>query len=285
MPRALRIVAKLLLVLLGALVFFYAVLVGYLYVHQREMEYPADRTAGGPAIAGLPIQDVRIKTPDGETLQAWYEPPRSKGMPVILYLHGNGGGLRNEKWRFLRMYLEGVGFLAISYRGYGMSTGTPTEHGLFTDGLAAYDWLRAHGFAASDIVIHGHSLGSGVATWLALRRPARALILESPFTAAVDVAAEGYPLFPVGWLMRDQFLNRERIGRVHIPLLIAHGDRDSVIPFEEGVKLYELANQPKVFVRMRGSDHSTMTRDGVYECYWEFLKLAHHGVCPAPMTR
>jgi len=124
-----------------------------------------------------------------------------------------------------------------------------------------------------------------VATWLAARRPARALILESPFTAAVDVAAEGYPFFPVGWLMRDQFLNRERIGRVHIPLLIAHGDRDSVIPFEEGVKLYELANQPKVFVRMRGSDHSTMTRDGVYECYWEFLKLSHHGVCPAPMTR
>jgi uncharacterized protein len=130
-------------------------------------------------------------------------------------------------------------------------------------------------------VLHGHSLGSGVATYIATQRPSRALILEAPFTAAVDVASDLYWFIPVGWLMSDQYLSRERIRDVHVPVLIAHGTLDRVIPYAQGVKLYELANAPKVFVRMAGSDHSTLTRDGIYDCYWKFLGLAYDAASAA----
>ncbi len=272
-----RLLQRVAILTAGALLATYVAVLGALYIYQRDMQYPVQREGAEATPADLPgfnIQDERIRAPDGETLQAWYAPAQP-GKPTILFLHGNAGTLIGEKWRFLRMRNEGVGYLALSYRGYGLSTGSPSEDGLLIDGLAAYDWLRAHGIAANDIVIHGHSLGSGVGIYVATKRPARALILEAPFTAAVDVAAYHYWYMPVGLLMTDQFLSRERIKDVHIPVLIAHGDLDSVIPFEQGAQLFASANAPKEFVRMHLSDHSTLTRDGVYACYWRFLGLPY----------
>jgi fermentation-respiration switch protein FrsA (DUF1100 family) len=274
---ALAVLRKAAIIAAAVVAALYLLLIAGLYFLQRSIQYPGWAVAEPvepSSLAGLGIRDVRIKTPDGETLDAWFAPP-DPGKPVIVYLHGNGGRLSDARWRYIRMHAQGVGFLALSYRGYGNSTGRPTEEGLFIDGLAAYDWLRAQGVAANDIVLHGHSLGSGVATYVATQRPIRALILEAPFTAAVDVAADLYWFIPVSWLMSDHYASRERIKDVHVPILIAHGERDSVVPFEQGARLYGLANPPKAFVRMRGSDHSTLTRDGVYHCYWKFLGLAY----------
>jgi fermentation-respiration switch protein FrsA (DUF1100 family) len=239
-------------VAVGVLVAFAAALylaaVAYLYINQRHILYtirpvPATRDTGG-----LPIREVTILTPDGGTLDM-------------------------GKWRYIRMHKQGVGYLAVSYRGYSGSTGSPTEQGLFTDGLAAYDWLKTQGYKADGIVIHGHSLGTGVATYVAGKRGARALVLEAPFTATVDVASERYPFVPVSWLMKDQFRSRDRIKDVHVPLLVIHGDRDSVVPFHQGQRLFAMANGPKTFIRMPGSEHNTLTRDGAYEHIWTFLGL------------
>ena len=261
-----------LIAVVAVVVGIYLAAVGFLYVDQRRILYAPVPGAETPDIAGVDIHDVAIHTPDGQTLEGWYLPPQA-GKPVFLYLHGQGGTLEMGKWRYIRMHKEGVGFLALSYRGYSGSTGTPTEKGLFIDGLAGYDWLKAQGFRDQDIVIHGHSLGTGVATYVATQRPARALILEAPFTAASDVAAERYPFVPVGLLMHDKFLSRERIKAVHMPLLIIHGERDKIIPFAEGQRLFDLANQPKTFVRMPNSNHNTLTRDGAYAYYWRFLGM------------
>ncbi len=273
-------IRNLLLIVAGLAVVAYLGVLGYLYVNQGKMLYAQVQGYEKPDIKGLPIEDISLKTPDGETLQAWYEAPKP-GMPVILFLHGNHSSLERAKWRYFRMHKEGVGYLALAYRGFSGSTGTPSEKGLLTDSLTAYDWLRAKGFKDSDIIIHGHSLGTGVATWLATQKPARALILEAPFTAASDVGAEEYPYIPVALLMRDKFMSRERIKDVHMPLLIAHGDRDSVVPFKEGERLFALANEPKTFIRMRGSEHNTLTRDGIYPIYWKFLGLPETDVDPA----
>ncbi len=261
-----------LLALVTVIVAIYAIGVGILYFDQRKILYATVPGAEAPDIAGVPIRDVAIRTPDGQTLEGWYSPPQP-GKPVFLYLHGQGGTLEMGKWRYIRMHKEGVGFLALAYRGYSGSTGSPTETGLFIDGLAGYDWLKAQGFHDQDVVIHGHSLGTGVATYVATQRPARALILEAPFTAASDVAAGRYPFVPVSLLMHDKFLNRERIKAVHMPVLIIHGERDSVIPFVEGQRLFDLANEPKTFVRMPNSNHNTLTRDGAYAYYWRFLGM------------
>ncbi len=214
-------------------------------------------------------QAVRIATEDGESLVAWYRAPE-EGQPIFLFFDGNGG--RPQIWggRWRRIAETGAGFLAVYYRGYSGSTGRPSERGLHLDARAGYDWLITQGYAPRDIVIHGFSLGSGVATRLASGRPARALILEAPFTGVDDVVASR--LTPASALLvRESFRSRDWIGDIHMPILVVHGDADTVIPFSQGERLYALANEPKQFVRMRGSDHATLVRDGIYPHITAFL--------------
>lgn len=220
-----------------------------------------------PVVPGA--EQVAISTRDGERLAAWYHPPAA-GKPVMLFMHGQGGRLAVQTGRWRRIREAGLGVLALSYRGYPGSTGSPSEEGLALDARAAYDWLRTR-HAAPDIVLHGHSLGSGVAVRLASEVEVGGVVLEAPFTAAVDVAAERMPWLPVSLLMLDQFRSRDRIRDVKAPVLIVHGDRDSVIPVAHAERLYALAREPKAFVRMPGSDHNTLVRDGLYDKVLAFL--------------
>ena len=214
-------------------------------------------------------KSIRIRTEDGETLVAWWHAP-SAGQPVLLFFDGNGGRPHLWEGRWQRIIDHGTGFLAVYYRGYAGSTGSPSEAGLINDARAGYDWLTERGYQPRDIVIHGFSLGSAVAVQLAAERPARALILEAPMTGIDDIAADhGGRIF--GPIMRDSFRSRNFIARVHMPVLIAHGDADTVIPFAHGERLFALANEPKQFLRMPGSDHATLTRDGLYAHVWAFL--------------
>jgi fermentation-respiration switch protein FrsA (DUF1100 family) len=262
--RTIGIIAAL---LLGALAAVYAA--GHFY--GRSVLYHPTRAVVAPTTAGVSAE--RIATEDGETLVAWWLPPQ-QGQPVFLFFDGNGGRPEihdTADGRWARMAAHGAGFLAVYYRGYSGSTGSPTEQGLRRDARAGYDWLIARGYAPDDIVIHGFSLGSAVAVQLAAERPARALILEAPMTGIDDIAAEhGAGLFAP--MMRDSFRSRDYVGRVRMPVLIAHGDADSVIPLAHGQRLYALANEPKQFVLFPGSDHATLPRDGLYEHIWTFLE-------------
>lgn len=263
----------------AVLIGFYLLACAGLFFAQRSLMYfPAPgRTA--PNVPQFAIQELQLATPDGETLIAWYLPPQP-GKPVLLTFTGNGASLAMEEGRWRRIGEAGVGFMAVAYRGYSGSTGHPTEAGLHIDARTGYDWL-AKRHPASDIVIYGHSLGAGVAVRLAAERPARALILEAPFAAAVDMAAERYPFIPARLLMRDPFVSRQWIKQVHEPVMIIHGDHDSVIPFAQGQALFAAANRPKVFVQMIGSDHNTLTRDGTYDLTWAFLGVPTTGTAAA----
>jgi pimeloyl-ACP methyl ester carboxylesterase len=236
---------------------------------QRSFIYNPTAPEGPPAIAGLPIQAEHIETADHQRLVAWWLAPKP-GKPVVLFFNGNGGRLEPLKWRMRRLAGDGVGMLAVAYRGYSGSTGSPSEAGLNQDALAAYGWL-ARRYRARDIIVHGFSLGTGVAVHLAAERPVRAVVLEAPYTSMVEVAAERTPWIPVKLLLWDRFQSSRWIEQVRAPVLIAHGDHDSVIPFAMGRRLYELAPGPKVFVRMHGSDHSTMVRDGLYDRLLAFI--------------
>lgn len=256
-----------------ALLGIYALLAVAMFTTQRSLLFDTDDGGALAAQNWVAIKDserVTLNTSDGEKIAAWYVAPQDD-KPVFLYFAGKSGRLDVKKWRWKRIKKRGYGIFAISYRGYPASTGSPSEDGLIRDAEAAYAWLRKQ-VPSERIVIHGLSLGSGVAVALAAKVDARALILEAPFTAAVDVAAERYPWLPVRRLMRDPFLSRERIQHVNMPVLIVHGTRDTIIPFAHGKRLFELAKQPKTFIPMEGSDHSTLTRDGLYPHVWEFLE-------------
>lgn len=245
------------LIAVAACVALYAALVIGLFVGQRKILFRCDAAEVDPATLGLKAEILRLKTEDGETLLAWRVPP-APGRPLILYFHGNAGGLDLRVERFRAIAKAGMGFLAIEYRGYASSTGSPSERGLKLDGEAAYAAAVASGVAPERIVALGESLGSGVAVALAARYNLGALVLDSPYSSIVDVAASAYWFVPVRALLRDPFRNDLLIGSIHTPTLIVHGSKDVVVPIRFGEKLFGLANSPKDFWRVEGAAHLAM---------------------------
>jgi uncharacterized protein len=235
----------------------YGALIALLYLTQRAIQYFPERFRTTPAAAGLPqAEEVLLDTADGERVIAWHVPPRGK-KPVVLYFHGNGGSLRMRVDRFRALTADGTGLVALSYRGYGGSSGAPTEAGLAADASAAYAFTTAR-YPAESIVLWGESLGSGVAVALAAEMPIGYLVLQSPFTSAADVAVQRYWFVPVRLLMKDQFRSDLRIGKVTAPVLVLHGDRDNIVPMALAERLYGLINAPKRFVRFAGVGHNDL---------------------------
>jgi fermentation-respiration switch protein FrsA (DUF1100 family) len=190
-------------------------------------------------------------------LQAWFSPAQL-GKQTILYFHGNGGEIADRAERFAAYQAQGFGVFFLSYRGYGASTGLPSEQGLINDALAAHDWLMARGIAAGEVMLVGESLGSGVAVQLAAERRVKALALEAPFASAANVAAAAFWWLPARLLMKDKFDSIAVIDKVKAPLLIIHGDRDGVVPLSEGQALFARANEPKEMVVIPGGSHGSI---------------------------
>jgi fermentation-respiration switch protein FrsA (DUF1100 family) len=233
----------------------YILMIVGLAVFRRRLQYFPDRHLIDPAQGGMSgVEDLRLTTDDGEVLVAWYV-PATDGHPLILYFHGNGGALVDRVPRFLALKASGYGLLAISYRGYGGSTGSPTQKGLMEDGETAYLEALARGYDGDRIVLMGESLGTGIAIALAATHDAAARVLDSAYSSAVDVAAAHFAIFPVNWFMFDRFRSDLAIGDVHIPILFLHGDEDDVIPISLGRRLFERANEPKTFMHVSGAKH------------------------------
>ena len=234
-----------------------------------------------PQSYGLGFETVEIRTADGETLQAWWVPAEG-ARGTVLFFHGNAGNISHRLDYLLMFNRLRYSTLIVDYRGYGGSTGTPSEEGTYRDAEAAWDYLRHARLAQPrDVVIAGESLGAAVATWLAAkislipdpspegrredRAPAfpseertkagmgpRAVALFSTFTSATDLGAEVYWFLPVRLLSRIGYDNRENLKRIRAPVFIAHSRDDDIVPYAHGKRLYEAASEPKAFLEMRG---------------------------------
>jgi fermentation-respiration switch protein FrsA (DUF1100 family) len=261
-------VLKWIVIVLAAI---YLVGVAVLYFKQREMLFPippVGRTA--PAAAGLPQAEEDVLTSaDGDNVIIWHVPPKP-GHPVVLFFPGNGDFLAGRVSRFKGITSDGTGLVALSYRGYAGSTGSPSEVGLLQDAAAAYVFTAAR-YSADRIVAWGFSLGTGVAVAIAAEHPIGKLILEAPYTSTVDVAASMFPFVPVRLLMRDPFHSDRRIARVNAPLLIMHGDADPAINISFGERLFALAHEPKQFVRFPGGGHENLDDFGAIETARHFI--------------
>jgi|SRR5215467_7032367 len=241
--------------LVGAAI--YVVLVAVMYLAQRSLMYFPEMLRTMPAQAGLAeAEEVTLDTADSERVIAWHIAPRGD-QPIILYFHGNGGALRYRVDRYRALTQDGTGLLALSYRGYGGSSGRPSEQGLIEDARATYAFA-AQRYPEARLVLWGESLGTGVAVALAAEKKVARLVLEAPFLSGVSIAASAYPFVPVRWLMKDQFRSDLRIRNVTAPVLIVHGDRDTVIPIESGEQLFDLIAAPKRFLRVPGAGHEDL---------------------------
>ncbi len=238
-------------------VVLYGGFVALLYVAQRSLQYFPERRRTAPRAVGLPeAEEAVLDTADGEHVIVWHVPPR-QGRPVFLYFHGNGGSLRWRAERFRALITDGSGLVALSYRGYGGSSGRPTETGLVEDAAAAYAFAIAR-YPAAHIVLWGESLGSALALAVAAEKPVGRLVLEAPFTSAADVGAQHYWFVPVRLFIKDQFRSDLRASKITAPVLVVHGENDTIVPMTFGKRLYDLIQAPKRFVRIAGAGHNDL---------------------------
>lgn len=236
----------------------YLGLAALIYFKQSSLVFLPEMDRGfraSPADIRLPFTTLRLPTADGEILDGWHLPGDTTRVTrgLVIFFHGNAGNI-GHRLDYLRMFHDlGMAVLIIDYRGYGRSSGTPSEEGTYMD--AATTWRHATqvlGFPADRIVLFGESLGGGVAAQLAAEHRPAALILASTFTSVPDLGAELYPLLPIRLLARIRYNTLERLARINCPLLLIHSRDDEIIPYRHGRRLFEAARRPKQFIEMTG---------------------------------
>ncbi|MGH7836147.1 MAG: alpha/beta hydrolase, partial [Candidatus Binatia bacterium] len=200
---------------------------------------------------------VYFTTTDSVRLNGWFIPhPRAKA--TLLWFHGNAGnvGHRVENIKLLHDQV-GINIFIFDYRGYGRSNGKVSEAGTYTDGAAALSYLRSRKDVDPDsILFFGRSLGAAVAAEVATRGRCQGLILETPFSSIRDMARAAFPLLPIAGLLRTKYDTVEKVKNINCPLLVLHGDRDEIVPFSQGRKVFEAAPEPKEFYAISGAHHN-----------------------------
>ena len=236
----------------------------YIYIPGKDMAF-------SPLDVGLEFEAVNLQTVDNESLVAWYVSAEEPDAKTILFCHGNAGDLGSRVDAMRTLHDLGFNIFFFDYRGYGHSTGSPTEGGTYQDARAAWAYLvKERGAPAEKLVIYGRSLGGAVAVRLASEVGVVALVLESTFSSARDMAAGMFPLLPSRLLCRYRYNSHALIDSVNMPVLIAHSREDEMIPFKMGQRLFARAKEPKAFYEGRGGHN-----EGILESdaeYQEMLK-------------
>lgn len=232
--------------LLLFVVIVYSALVAFLYVNQRRLMYLPDKALASAEQYGLEgFADRRVQTEDGLAIQLWHR-PAAPGFPTVAYFHGNASHIGNRAGIFAALASQGFGVMALSYRGYGRSEGSPTEQGLYADARAALAYLTGEcNIPLGRILLYGESLGTGVAVQMASEHPVGGLILQAPYKSVVGRAAEIYFYIPVRLLIHDHYDSLEKMSKVRAPVMIFHGELDEVIPVAHGRAMFEAAAAPK----------------------------------------
>lgn len=230
-------------------------------------------------LSGLPLEDVWFDAQDGTSLFGWYV--RASDSPaVLLWCHGNAGNILHRLENLVLLHRIGLSVFLFDYRGYGRSGGTPSEEGLYLDALAAYDCLiTTKRVPPERIILFGRSLGAAVAGTLASRRPAAGLILESAFPSIEALARLHYWGLPAHWFVQAKYNLADRLREIHRPVLVIHGDRDSIVPLQMGRMVFAAAHPPKDLYIVTGADHNDLVFVGGTP-YFERLKRFVKSVIP-----
>ena len=254
---------KLAKTLLKLLVACLLILVMLRWFEHSQVYHPDKVMAATGAELGRPFEDCFFKAGDSVQLNGWFFPANTNSAQrhlVALVCHGNGGNISHRLETCAALLATGVNVLQFDYRGYGRSQGRPSEKGTYLDAQAAYQWLRQRGFAGTNIIAFGESLGGGVAAELAVREPVGGLVLQSTFTSVPDMGAELFPWLPVRWLGKIHYNTRSKLPGLHVPVLVMHSPADELVKFHHGKANFAAANEPKLFCELRG-DHNNPLAD------------------------
>ncbi|HTN73664.1 MAG TPA: alpha/beta hydrolase [Pirellulaceae bacterium] len=251
----------------------YLVVLLMLMILENSLTYvPTKHPQGDWQPPGLKFEDAEFASTDGTPLHGWFSEVADP-LAVVLFCHGNAGNVTHRAEVIAALNKMQATVLVFDYRGYGKSGGSPHEAGVLADARAARKWLAERAsLPETEIVLMGESLGGGVAVHLAAHDGARGLVLEDTFTSLPDAAAIHYPWLPVRLLMRGKLNSLASIANYRGPLLMSHGDADSIVPYRLGQQLFAAANEPKQFLTHDGADHNAERSLEFYEALNQFLR-------------
>src|ERR1041385_1553801 len=245
---------------------------------EHSQVYHPDRilSATGQEL-GRPFEDVAFKASDGVQLHGWFFPADQRAPRkdlAVLVCHGNAGNISHRLFLTRALLKTGVNVFLFDYRGFGQSAGHPTESGTSRDGQAAFHWLAARGFAPTNIIVFGESLGGGIASELALREKIGGLVLQSTFSCIPDIGAELFPWLPVRWISTIKYDTCEKLPKIKVPVIVMHSRTDALIRFHHAEKNFARANEPKLMWELNG-DHneSVVDEDHFVSGMEKFLQL------------
>ena len=239
------------------------------YLEKTSVFFPEKKISATPRDIGLAYEDVFFYTKDNVRLNAWMV-KRPNATATILFFHGNAGN-NSDRLDTIQFYYDiGVNVFIIDYRGYGKSAGVPSEQGMYIDAVGAYDYLASRkDIDPSKIIAYGASLGGVAAIDLATKRKAAALITDSTFSSAADMAHQMYPVIP-SFLLNLKMNNLIKVKTLTVPKLFIHSQNDETVPYALGQKLFAAAAEPKVFITVstlhnetRQAEDSKRVREGV----------------------
>lgn len=240
---------------------------GMMYLWQPSMVFfPMSIHEQNPGDWGLEYEDVFLDTDDDVRLHGWYI-PREGTSKTVLFFHGNAGNISHRGESIKIFHRLGLNVFIVDYRGYGKSTGKPSEQGIYADARSAWDYLNLERVIyEEDIIIFGRSLGGVIASQLASEVYPGKLIIESGFSSSRDMARKIFPILSNVIFLRYGFNAVENMKKIRCPVLVAHSPHDDIIPFRLGEKIFRAANEPKWFLKMRG-DHNSgfLTSQPEYE--------------------
>ena len=229
-----------------------------------------------PDELNLHHKEVYFLSEDGKKLHGWFFPLK-KEFPVILFCHGNAGNISHRLENIRLLLDQKLQVFIFDYRGYGRSSGRPSEKGVYCDGLAAYDYLtKTVHIPSTNIIPFGRSLGAAVAIEISLKRRTRSVILESAFTSAKEMARTIALFYLFSFFVPTHYNNLKRIGHVTVPKLIIHGREDEIVPFSMGQKLFEAAKAPRYFFPVRDAGHNDTFIAGGRKYFETITSFAYH---------
>lgn len=250
-------------ILISSVLVIYLILLTLIYINQRKLLYlPSENNYLDDPI-NFTYNEFFIKVDKNIKIKSWLIEKDLQKYKTILFLHGNAGNLFNRSYKLNRFNELNLNVLIISWRGFSGNPGKPNETNLYGDAKKAVKWLNDRGVKTKNIILYGESLGTGVAVEIGQNNKFNSIILESPYTSMEKTAKIYYPYLPVKFLLKDKYESEKKIKNIKTPILIMHGKKDNIVPFNMGKKLFEIANKPKKFLQIEEDDHMLSFNDSL----------------------
>ena len=252
------------------LLFIYLAILAVIYFSQRSLMYhPSENNYLDENQLNHKVEKIKIASDND--LNSWYYKKNEK-FKTLLFFHGNAGSLENRIYKLNDLSKLDLNYLIVAYRGFSGNKGSPSEQGLYKDARAAKYWLNLNNISDQNIIVYGESLGTAVAIDLAKDHKFAGIILESPFTSMLKLSRKYYPWAPTGLLLKDKYESDKKINKVFSPILILHGRKDNIVPFEMGEALFKQANKPKYNYFIDNDDHMMDFNEALVNSINQFVK-------------